>query len=561
MNELIRRFSAKPWITVELVLASLFANLLALASPLFVIQVLNRYVSYGVDSTLATLTLGVVGAIALEYIFRKARMMLVAENMGETDEQRSIGAFGIMVTAKTSALSQFPAGRRRETLRSLDSIETAYNAANISAVLDVPFALLFLLSLALLSPTLGGVASLFIIAVFVYSVVSRRLIEAPTRQLMETAAAGNTLIATSGRAADTIRAFNGADLIMPAWRSYIRRAQTLRSSIGNSQGQSQSVSQSAQALMGVAVIAVGAMLVVAGKLDVGILIGANIMASRALGPIIKLANLSEAMTKASQALKQAQSLTTLPVENDGGTALSRYAGAIEFKDFGFSFPKTASPLFESLTLKIAPGAVLVVTGRNGCGKTTFCRLLVGLLEPTRGQLLIDGVDLRQTAPSWWRRQIMYLPQEPNFLDGSIRENLLTANPKLDEDAVNRIIREADMGRFIDESPKGLETEIVDNGDAMARGIRRRMALARAMATDGMLAIFDEPTESLDDDGCAAVFTAMKALSSRGRTMIIATSDQRILRGARLVLDLNVKPAPRIIAVTAGGEQSEERGKT
>lgn len=560
MNELIRRFSAKPWITFELVLASLFANLLALASPLFVIQVLNRYVSYGVDSTLATLTLGVVAAIVLEYIFRKARMMLVTENMGETDEQRSIGAFGIMITAKTSALSQFPAGQRRETLRGLDSIEAAYNAANISAVLDVPFALLFLLSLALLSPTLGVIAALFIIGVFIHGIVSRRLIEAPTRQLMEAAAVGNTLIATSGRAADTVRAFNGADLIMSAWSTYIRKAQALRSRIGNSQGQSQSISQSAQALMGVAIIAVGATLVVAGKLDVGIMIGANIMASKALGPIIRLAGLSEAMTKASQTLKQARSLIALPVENDSGTALSRYAGAVEFKDLGFFFPKAASPLFEALTLKIAPGAVVVVTGRNGCGKTTLCRLLVGLLEPTRGQILLDGVDLRQMAPSWWRRQIMYLPQEPNFLDGTLRENLLAANPKLDESAVNRILREADMGRFIDESPKGLETEIVDNGDTLARGIRRRIALARALATDGMLAVFDEPTESLDEDGCAAVFNAMKILSSRGRTMIVSTSDQRILRGARLILDLNAKPAPRIIAVPATNGPPEAREK-
>ena len=191
---------------------------------------------------------------------------------------------------------------------------------------------------------------------------------------------------------------------------------------------------------------------------------------------------------------------------------------------------------------------MVLTGRNGTGKTTLSRLMAGLLEPTRGQILIDGVDLRQVVLSWWRRQILYLPQEPTFLDGTIRDNLMCVNPDLDEDGLNRVVREADLGRFIDESPQGLETELVENGRTLAVGVRRRLALARALATDGMLAVFDDPTEGLDEEGRAAVYTAMRTLSSRGRTMIVATNDSHIMRGARLVLDLNAKPIPRLLSV-------------
>jgi len=242
MRELFRRFAARPVITAELLLASFFANLLALASPLFVIQVLNRYVAYGIDATLITLTTGVLAAIVLEMGFRQARLMIAATELAERDEQRAVGAFGVMVTAKTEVLERIPAGERRETVQGLSTVETTYNAPNMAAVMDVPFA----------------------------------------------------LVSTAGRAADTIRAFGGHEPMMKAWRTFVDHSQTLRRRVSGRQGMAQTLTQSLQAVMGVAIIATGAVLVVAGELDVGTMIGANILAARGLGPMIKLAQLSTA---------------------------------------------------------------------------------------------------------------------------------------------------------------------------------------------------------------------------------------------------------------------------
>jgi ATP-binding cassette subfamily C protein LapB len=551
MNELVRRLLARPAVAAELVLASLLANALALASPLFVIQVLNRYVSHGIDATLATLTVGVTVAIFLETCFRQARLMMAAGEFADKDERRAIGAFGILTSARMWALERIPGGQRREIVRGLDTVEQAYGPPNVAAVLDVPFALLFLLALALLDLWLGAIAAAFTAAVFLYSVVHQRLLREPMRRLNEASAQGNSLLTTSVAAADTIRAFNGGALVMAAWEKYVRAAQELRRAVGTRQGRAQTLSQTAQALMGVAVIAVGAVLVVRGKLDVGTLIGANILAARALGPMARLAQLSEAMAKARQSLIQVRDLAKLPVEPDTGTALARYRGELEIRDVAFSYPGATTPLFESVAFKLAPGSILAATGRNGTGKTTFAKLLVGLLEPTRGQILADGVDLRQMVPAWWRRQIMYLPQEPTFLDGSVRDNLQAANPGLDEEALNRLVQQAGLAAFIDESPKGLDTELLNNGQNLALGVRRRLALARALATDGMLAVFDEPTEGLDGEGRAASYQAMKTLAERGRTLVLFSHDALLLRGARLILDLNAKPVPRFTSVPVG----------
>lgn len=566
MGELFRRLGARPAITAELLAASFFANLLALASSLFVIQVLNRYVTYGVDATLATLTGGVVAAIILETGFRQARLMLSATALEARDRDRAIGAFGMLTTAKIQALEQLPAGQRRETVRGLDAVETAFNPPNLAAVLDVPFAVMFVIALTLLSVNLGLVAMVFIAIALTLTHLSQKRVREPTQQLSQAAGIGNTLLATADRAADTIRVFGGQQPVMTSWQQYVTRAQSLRQRISRMQGASQSVTQSLQALMGVAVIAYGATLVVAGELDVGMLIGANILASRGLGPILRLAQLSQSLAKAENALGEAHKLANLPTEPDSGTALSAYSGTLELRDVAFGYEGAPAPLFESLSLNLAPGAVLVVRGRNGAGKTTLMRMLAGLIEPSRGQVLADGVDLRQMAPGWWHRQIAYLPQEPTFLNASVADNLLAASPEMGEDGVNQVIREAGLGQFIDESAQGLETPITDNGASLALGIRRRLALARALAATlpndaggGKLVLFDEPTEGLDAEGMRAVYAVLQRLAADGRTLIMVTNDPVILKGARVVLDLNSKPAPQLVSLNAAEADTKSTG--
>jgi len=557
MNEMFRRLSARPLITAELLLASFFANLLALASPMFVVQVLNRYVAYGVDATLITLTAGVLTAIGLELGFRQARVMIAASELEERDQDRAVGAFGVIVTAKTEALEQIPPGQRREILQGLTTLETTYNAPNMMAIMDVPFAFIFVLALFLLHPVLGAIVLIFISVAVLFTVINQRTLQPVTQSLSQITGFGNSLVSTSNNAADTIRAFAGHDLMMKAWRTYVEQVQRLRQLVTRRQGMSQTFTQSLQAVMGVAIIGIGAILVVGGNLDVGTMIGANILAARGLGPVIKLANLSESMSKAQQALVKIRSLASLPLEEDAGSVLGEYSGTVELRDVAFAHPGSPSPLFEQLSLNLPAGSVLLIRGRNGAGKSTLARLLVGLMQPSRGQILVDGVDLRQLSPKWWRRQVVYLPQEPTFLNGTIRSNLKAVNPELEDGDMNVILRRAGLGAFIDESPKGFETEIVDNGQTLAVGIRRRLALARAITTPGRLVVFDEPTEGVDPEGCAAVYEIMKTLVQDGRTIIVITSDPIILSGARLTLDLNSKPIPQIIQ----GTQPDQSSKT
>lgn len=165
--------------------------------------------------------------------------------------------------------------------------------------------------------------------------------------------------------------------------------------------------------------------------------------------------------------------------------------------------------------------------------------------PSRGQIFADGIDLRQVLLQWWRKQIVYLPQEPSFLIGTIRDNIRLADPEMNDEKLNKITEMAGLREFLDKSPKGLLTPIRDNAGYLSLGIRRRLALAMALATDGRAVIMDEPTEALDLDGKARIYALLNAFREQGRTIVVFSHDRNILKGANYIIDLGVKPIPKI----------------
>ena len=548
MKEFWSRLMSNPAVAFELITATLFISILALASPIFVMQVLNRYVSQGVDATLITLTSGVLIAIVLELIFRQARLHIAQQISTNKDEDHALNGYKTLVNSKLSALEKVPLDTRREILGGQQAIEQAYNASNISAVLDVPFALLFVFVLYLLVPPIAIVVLAFIIVVFFGGILGASSMNSVTNEVTEASSANSALLGTAIREAETVRAFNAGGNLTSSWGGQISQLQWLRRKLALRQGLVQSLTQSANALMSVAVIVTAGILVVSGELDVGAMIGANILGARALQPISRFSQLGSTFAKARQALSSIEEFSKLPLEKERGSALSNYSGGIEFRDISFNYDKDNNPLYEKLSLKLEPGSILIVTGGNGAGKTTLARMIVGLLEPTRGNILVDGLDIQQAASEWWRKQVTYLPQEPALIGGTIGENILVNNPSAGSERLNQIIDAVGLRRFVDESESGVETPILDNGWRLSEGIRRRIALARALITNGKLVVFDEPTESFDAAGVKVVHNILGTLAKAGSTIIIMSHDPKIVQGKHVILDLDNKPVPTVTSV-------------
>ncbi len=545
MKEILRRVFRKPLLAMEILIASFFITVLALAMPLYVIQILNRYVSYGFHGTLITLTTGMLLAILLQFGFRILRTKMASVVNQDVNDQLSLDVLTIVTQAKAEPLDLFSRSRIQEVLNSIQTLQSTYDAQTLNTLIDAPFSLLFIGATYLLSPALAGVAVMGIMIGLVTGWLSIRKSQQNSEQLLIESATHRNLNYSAVNALDTVRAFSAGGFLQHMWQSQLSTISRLREKMTDTKELSQTLTLSGSSLTSVLIYAVGATIVVQGDLTVGALIGANILVGRAYQNITRLVQVSYLLGKAKEAFKQIALLKRLPLESATGSSLREYTGQIEFQDVGFAFPNTSHPVFESVTLTMASGKAMAVYGRNGTGKTTLAKLLVGLLEPRRGSILADDVNLQQLAAPWWRRQIIYMPQEPSFINGTIRENILLLNPDLEESVLNNILRAVDLKSFLDMTPNGLDTPMTDNGKNLPLGIRRRLSLARGLVTNGRLVILDEPTDAMDEKGIQAVYQIMNDLMKANKTIIVFSNDPKILKGASLILNLNVKPKPEL----------------
>jgi len=550
MEEIVKRLLRERFLAGELLVSALLSNILALASSLYVMQVLNRYVSNGVDSTLITLTTGTLIAIGLEFGFRQVRHNLVSEINQKPNEEIALSIFSVLTRAQMFSLSQIDTGKRREIVNGVNEVESAFTPSNINTILDVPFSIVFLIVLAMFSWVLAFVTVLFIAFIMFHTMVKSSTIRDATQEMKSGSAQTGSIVETANREIETVRSFNAALYLKEKWLEKTDGVNDLREQIGSHQGLIQTVTQSATAIMSALVIAFGAMLVVSGDLDSGMLIACNILATRALQPFSRFAGLRTAFEKSENAMELLEEFVKLPLEPERGSAKKQYSGAIEFRDVAFFYPGSSTPLFESLNVDLNAGSLVFVVGESGTGKTTMAKMLSGLMAPVRGQILIDGLDLRQVVPEWWRKQIVYFPQEPSFLNASIEDNLRTLDPDMTNERLNEVVNQAGLRTFIDETPEGLETMIVDNGRQLAVGIRRQLALARALTTNGKLVVFDEMFDGLDSDGRAAVNQVLNQFVHEGRTVFLMSHKASKDDAIHAVIDLNPKPKPRVTIFSA-----------
>ena len=545
MNELVRRLFHRPVLATELFAATLLTTLLTLAQPLYVIQLLNRYVNYGFHGTLITLTIGILIAILLQFCFRIVRTKMAVAINQEPNDRLSRDILSIISRAKAEPLSQLSKPRIQEALNQVQTIQQSLDAQTMIAILDAPFSLIFIGVLYLLSPVLAGITILGILLALLSGWLTILRSQKSSESLFRVLSEHRNLNSSAVNAMETVRAFVASTFLFKRWDTQLNDISRLKNKLTGYKELSQTMTMTGSSLTSVFLYAAGAVLVVQGNLSVGALIGANILCGKAYQNTTRLVQTAFSLAKAKQAFKDLSVFRQIPFEAATGSALKNYQGRIEFQDLEFSYPNSSGPLFESLNLQLKPGNVMAVSGGNGTGKTTLVKLLTNLLEPKRGKILADGVNILQMAPAWWRKQLIYMPQEPEFINGSLRENIMLLNPDLDDTRLNDILRKTDLKSFLDKTPQGLETLLTNNEKNFPPGIRKRLALARGLAGDGILVLLDEPTDAMDKKGVEAVYAAMNDLAKSGKTIIVFTNDPNILKGASLCLNLNKKPIPEL----------------
>ena len=543
----------------DVLLAALMINLFAVALPLFTMNVYDRVVPNNATDTLWMLAAGVLLVVAADASLRTMRGYFVDLAGSRVDVRLS--AF-IMERVLGLRLEHRPlsAGSFAANLRSFEVVRDFITSATITAFVDLPFALIFLLVIGWIAwpmtlPVIVGAA-----IVGCYALVVRGRMHALTETTYRASALRNATLVESLVGLEAVKALGAEGVMQKRWEhsaAYLARvgAQLRLLSATTSNG-----AMWAQQSVNVALIVTGVYLIGENQLTLGGLIACSMLGSRALQPIGQVTALLTQYHNASTALKSLDEILRQPVERPQGSNFvtrRQFDGDIEFRDLSFAYPGQEMPALRNVSLRIKAGEHVAILGRVGSGKTTLQKLILGLYQPTDGALLIDGIDLRQLDPAELRRHVGYVSQDASMFYGSLRENLTIVTRQASDEQVVEAARIGGILDFVNGHPQGFDMMVGERGESLSGGQRQGVALARAVIGRPSILLLDEPTGAMDHSTEEEVKRQL-AEFAQGRTLIIVTHRTSLLAlatrvvvvdGGRIVAD---GPKDRVIEALRQG---------
>ena len=483
----------------DLILATFMINIFALAMPLFVMNVYNRVVPNRAIETLWVLAGAVLMVIFADFILRMMRGYFVDLAAVRTNVKLSSSilekVLGLRMEEKPPSTGSFAS-----SLQSFESVRNFISSAAATAYVDLPFALIFVLVIGLISwqlviPILIG-GSLMIL----YALSIQGKMRDLAQTTYEASALRNATLVENLVALETVKAMGAEGRAQARWEKVVlylektgAKLRLLSSSVMNG-------AMWCQFSVSVAVMITGVYLILDGSLSMGGLIAAYILSSRAMAPISRTAGLLTQYHQSARALESLDGIMKKEVERPEGVHYDRrhhFKGAIEFRDVSFAYPQQETNALKDVSLKVKPGEKVAILGKVGTGKSTLSRLILDLYRASDGKVLLDGIDVRQLDPSELRRNVGYVPQDVTLFYGSLRENIAMGAPMAGE---RNILAAAAMGglkTFIDQHPRGLDLQVGERGEMLSSGQRQGVAIARALIKDPPILLMDEPTASMD----------------------------------------------------------------
>jgi ATP-binding cassette subfamily C protein LapB len=516
--------------------AALLINLFALVMPLFTMNVYDRVVPNAAMETLWVLALGVAVVILFDFALRLLRGYFIDMAGARVDLRLSAlimeRVLGLHMAARPQAVGAFASN-----LRAFESVRDFIASATVTAFIDLPFALLFLVVITLISwpLVLPVLVMATLMTIYAYAVQHKM------HELAETSyragALRNATLVESLTALETIKT-QGAEGVMQA---RFEKSTAFISNVGRKlRLLSGSVTYGAmemQQLVNLVVIIIGAYLIKERLLTTGGLIACTMLAGRAVAPLGQLVGLLMQYQSSKTALLSLNDVMARPIERPEGARFihrPELKGDIEFRDVQFSYPEQPVAALKGLSFSIRAGEKVVIIGRVGSGKTTLQKLLLGLYQPTAGAISIDGVDLRQLDPADLRRNIGYVAQDVMLFYGSLRDNIAIGAPYAEDAAIVAAAELAGLTDFVNRHPQGFDMPIGERGESLSGGQRQSVGIARAVLMDPPILLLDEPSSAMDHSTEQALKTRLRAYAAH-KTLIVVTHRNSLLEIADRIL--------------------------
>ncbi len=479
--------------------AALLVNLFALAFPMFSMNVYDRVVPNNAVETLWALSIGVVLIMCADVFMRVLRSHFVDEASARIDVQISATlmekVLGMRLEHRPESVGSFASN-----LRGFEQVRDFIASSTVTALVDLPFALLFIGVMAWISPWLAiPVVVAFGLMLATGWLLQRRLHELALTTYKAGALRNATLV-ESLSAIETIKTLGAEGAIQAKWErtnAFLAATNVKMRALSSS-----AMYGTATLSQGVTVVLVliGVTLIGQRELTMGALIAVTMLSGRALAPAGQIVGLLMQYQGARTALESLDQVMDKPVERPaGGNFVHRPAlrGDIEFRNVRFAYPNREDSAIEGMSFRIAAGERVALIGRVGSGKSTVQRLMMGLYQPTEGAVLLDGIDLRQLDPADVRRNLGYVSQDVTLFYGTLRDNITFGLPYADDSAVVAAAELAGMASFVNRHPRGFDMPVGERGESLSGGQRQSVGLARAVLHNAPILLLDEPTSAMD----------------------------------------------------------------
>jgi ATP-binding cassette, subfamily C, bacterial LapB len=538
----------------RILLMTFLLNLLALATPLFIMAVYDLVIGSGSFDTLNYLLVGVGLALLCDIGLRYMRGTMLAYIGARLDYIIGSAVLQKILSLPTAQTERTSLGSKMARFREFDMIREFFIGPMAIAFLEFPFIFVFLIAIGILG---GNLVLVPLSMLFIYGLVGFIIfpaIQQRVTQNIASTASKSSFITESLSSMRVIKQLGAEEIWLDRYRdiSSVNARSNLRN--GMVAASAQTFAHVLMVTSGVLTLAFGISQVFDGTMSVGALVATMALVWRLLAPTQTLFLAFTKLQQVSISVKRLNQLFTMPSERNPYTssALKEFDGAISFSRVSFRYSTDQDPAVMGVDIKINPGEVVAFAGGNSSGKSTLVKLLLGMYQPQVGGITIDGIDIRQIDPLDLRRSIGYMPQTCELFHGTIRQNLLLANSVASEEQVVEACEWANLTSDIDALPDKLDTRI---GDQIMRqlpaGFQQRLIMARAFLTNAKIMIFDEPGNMLDDEGDQAFLDAIERMRGKA-TIIIVTHRPSHMRAADKVVLMKqgmvraVEPAASII---------------
>jgi ATP-binding cassette subfamily C protein LapB len=509
---------------VQVFAAAFLVNCLALAAPLFVMNVYDRVLPNKAFTTLWVLALGMGLAIAFDFILKTTRVALL-NNVGRRADLVLASRLFQHVLGLDLSKRPLKTGEFANQLRDYEMVREFFTSSTVITLTDFMFVWLFIFVIYYIAGAVALVPAIAVAAVLIAGLALQVPLHQAVSKTQAEATHRHSLLFEALTGLETIKCARAEGQFQRKWEQFISRNAVTTDRMRHLSSLAMNFTSFMQQLVSVGVVIVGLYLFDAGEVTSGAIIAAVILASRAVAPLGQIAGTLSRAQQAIHSFRVLDKIMKVPEEDLGQVRhISRTigSGSIAFDNVTFRYPEAEAPALADFSLKISEGERIGVIGKIGSGKTTLGRLLARLYVPSSGSLLLDGVDIRQYHPAEIRRCVAFVSQDSSLFHGSVRDNIVLGVPQVSDEIVVRAADLAGVTEFVRGHPQGFNMQVGEAGRFLSSGQKQAVALARALLLNPKIIFLDEPSGAMDMASERLLLERLKTNFTSDQTVIVTT---------------------------------------